>query len=312
MIYGIDALACAKYKDVIVKTLPAGWALGLFGSSVFGDSFSVAQALVNKASVIRVQLTWSDNHSYTKDHLALAIKEAKRYEALKGSARIMLSPYCEHNLKDLSFLDAVQKVAPSCTIVNTPMRGAMSTRYMNEVHGYDAKPPKTGPYNMSFDGQSCENSNIEAQKLRHKDAQIFFLWSARFNLKWSDNDTTPRPQRKALPDTDYMNSIIYLAGQKGATSAPKGWLVKSHSEKHNAADVKGDKLLVICPVKAQELTLKQGSKTVGSLYYYGPYSEGGYRYYSRIMGYKFGLVDVYVGSKKLATINGGFRDFVYR
>jgi hypothetical protein len=125
-------------------------------------------------------------------------------------------------------------------------------------------------------------------------------------------DTTPRPQRKAFPSKEYIQSIAYLFTDKGKTSIPKKTIIKSHSERHELGDTKGDKLLIIYPEKVNELTLKRNRKKIGSLRYYGSFDGGGFRYYAQSMGYKFEKCEVWIGKKKIADINGGFRDGTFR
>lgn len=313
MIFGLDLLAGAKYPKEVIKHLPSGWALGVFANT-FGDAFSLVEKVAKggKCPLIRVQLVWKDDHKFGTKELQLAIKEAKRYEKIRGHSQIELSPFCEHNLNNPDeWLSKVQAAAPSCRIVNTPWKGALSKRFKNEVHGDHKKP--TGPYNYSYDGTNSVDSNVTKDKQAHSDSDVFFFWHPRFNLKWSMKDTTPRPQRKAFPSSDLIKSVAYLATDKGDTSIPKNWLVKSHAEKHDAQDQKGDKLLIISPKKASEIILKRAGRVIDKLRLYGSFAGGGWRYYSQNWGYKLGAnLDVWLGGKNYGVINGGFRDPSFR
>ena len=323
MLCGLDLLAGAKYKKEVVKF--SGFALGIFAET-FGDAFPVVEAAIKAGcKLVRVQLIWSDSHSFGDKDIPKIKKLAAKYNQLANkypAADIRLSPFCEHNLGNPDkYLDICQLAAPSCTIVNTPWKGAFSKKYINEIHGDHAKPP--GRYQYSVDGGFKNDTDVmdidvEALKEKHKDAEILFLWSARFNLKWSMKDKTPRPQRKAFPTKDYVQSIAYLFTDKRKTSIPKKTTVKSHAENHGPdpitgkPDAKGDKLLIIYPERHDRLTLKRNGKKIGSLNYYGTFSGGGFRYYASTFGFKYGKCDVFAGSKKIAEINGGFRDGVYR
>ena len=312
MIYGLDLLAGAKYQKEVLRFLPPSFALGVFANT-FSDAFSLVEKVANngKCPLIRVQLVWKDDHKFGTKELQLAVKEAKRYERIRGHSQIELSPFCEHNLNDLSFLDRVQEAAPSCRIVNTPWKGKLSGKYKNEVHGSHKKP--TGAYNYSYDGTNCVDSNVTKDKQVYSDSDVFFFWHPRFNLKWSMKDTSPRPQRRAYPSGDLIRSVVYLATDKGNTSIPKNWLVKSHAEKHDAMDQKGDKLLIISPKRGNEIVLKRNGKAIDKLRYYGPFNGGGYRYYSQNWGYKLGPdLEIFLGGKKYGVCNGGFRDGNYR
>lgn len=313
MIYGLDLLAGAKYPKEVMKHLFSGWVLGIF-ANIFGDAFSLVERIAKRGDcpLIRVQLVWKDDHKFGEKELQLAIKEARRYEKIRGYSQIELSPFCEHNISNPDpWLSRVQDAAPSCRIINCPWKGGFSSRFKNEIHGDHKKP--SGPYNYSYDGTNCVDSNVTKDKATHASSDIFFFWHPRFNLKWSMKDATPRPQRKAIPSGDLIKSVVYLATEKGNTSLPKKWLYKSHSEKHGLSDVKGDKGLFIAPIRGSEIVLKRGKKVVARCNYYGPFDGGGFRYYAKTWGYKLGPdLEVWLGNKKYGVINGGFRDGNYR
>jgi hypothetical protein len=311
--YGLDVLAGAKYPEQ-VRRIPNQFAVGLFAET-FGDALPVVKReLESGRSFVRVHLLWRDNHSFGGAELKEARKLARRYQSLCAAfpGRIEISPYCEHNVptpdKDL---DKIQAEAPNCKLVNTPWKGGISRRYKNEVHGSHKKP--AGPYNYSYDGSNSVDADVEKDKAAHSGADYFFFWHPRFNLKWSLKDQTPRPQRKAKPSRDLVESVEYLQTAKGQTSVPKKWLVKSHAEKHGPEDLKGDKLLIISPKRVNEITLRRGAQKVGTLRYYGPFDGGGFRYYSPSFGYKLGMnLEIWIGSKVYGSINGGFRDGYFR
>lgn len=315
MIFGLDLLGAAKYKRVALMGLPKGWALGGFAET-FGDFFPVAEgALKRGCRYVRVHLLWSDSHSFSDADIPKVRKLSKKYNALAlkyPEATIEISPFCEHNLSNPDkYLDIVQDEAPLCYPVNTPWRGRESQKYKNEQHGTDAKGSTR--YNFSFDGSDCTNADVEKLKAKHKNADVFFFWAPRFNLKWSMKDDTPRPKRVAKPSKEYMASIVYLASEKGVTNPPKGWTVKSHAERHSANDMKGDKLLIIATQKANEILLKRGKKIIDTLRYFGPFDGGGHRYYSTKFGYHAGAnLEIWLNGKKHGYCNGGFRDGSYR
>lgn len=332
--FGLDLLGSAMYRRAAISALPPGFALGGFATT-FGDFYPVARAALKKGCpLVRVQLLWSDTHSFSPADLPQIRKLSAQYEKLAQAfprATIELSPCCEHNLQDPDrYLDAVQEAAPHCIPVNSVWRGALSKRYKNEVHG-DRAAPK-GPYNYSLDGGipnpaaardpkaakyfDCVDIDITALKKQHAAAEVFFLWHSQFNLRYSPKDTRPRPERlKApmLPSPKFIGSIAYQATDKGPTKLPPGWLPKSHAERHGLTDPKGDKLLIISPIKAPEITLKRNGKKIDTLKYYGPYSEGGHRYYSTRLGYESAPhCEVFANGKKYGTINPGFRSEKYR
>lgn len=115
------------------------------------------------------------------------------------------------------------------------------------------------------------------------------------------------------PGAEYQDSIEYLISEKGNTSVPKGWLIKSHAERHGFVDPKGDNLLVISKIKTNEVVLKKQGKVIAKLPYYAAYDGGGYRYYYSSYGFKLGAgLELFLNGKKYGTINGGFRDGSYR
>lgn len=319
MIQGLDLLAGATYKKEVTQ-FSKQFAIGLFAET-FGNAFPVAEsALKAGCKLIRVQLLWSDAHSFGDKDIPKIKKLAAKYNQLANkypAADIRLSPFCEHNLSSPDkYLDIAQLSAPSCQIVNTPWKGAFSKKYINEIHGDHAKPQ--GRYHYSFDGTECTNEDVEAYKKKYGDAEVFFMWSCRFNLRYREKDTTPRPQRikeskQRKPSNDYIEGVAYLFGEKGTYNLDNKTLLKSFSEKHDANDKKGDKLLFITPTKANAVILKRNGKQIGKLPYYGPFEDGRHRYYAPTFAYKYGAnVDVYVGNKHLGKVNCGFRSKPFR
>lgn len=322
---GLDFLALPKYVNTVVKEMPEGWALGCFANT-FGDAYpSVEKVLsLGRTPLVRVHLLWSDTHTYGDKDISIIRKEAKKYEKLKQrylSVEFQLSPFCEHNIKNPDkYLDIIKQEAPSCTPINTPWKGRLSSVYKNEIHGKSR--PINGRYNFSFDGTPCVDVDIEQYKSNHFSAEVFFYWDARFNGKWEATDTTPRPQRKGWPDSNLIDSIIYLSTHKGLTKLLPKWLFKSHSENKGNGDPRAEKPVFICPIKAKELRLKtRNGQVVDSLKYYGIYQDR-YRYYSSTYGYLTAektrriqgdpLSEVWIGNTKYGIINPGFRSGEFR
>lgn len=319
MIKGLDLLAGAKYSKEVIQ-FSRQMAIGLFAET-FGDAYPVAEAALKAGcKLIRIQLLWSDSHQFGDKDIKKVKKLAAKYNQLANkypAADIRLSPFCEHNISNPDkYLDITQLAAPSCTIVNTPWKGGFSKKYINEIHGDHAKPQ--GRYHYSFDGTEVTNEDVEAYKKKYCDAEVFFMWSSRFNLRYREKDTTPRPQRikeanQRKPTKDYIESIAYLFGNKGTYNLDKKTLLKSHSERHQFVDPKGDKMLIITPQKAKEVILKRAGKVIGKLAYYGIFEDGRHRYYAGTFAYKFGSdVEVFINNKKLGIVNCGFRSAPYR
>lgn len=316
----VDTLGAAKYGNEL-KAIPLNYGIGVFART-FGDAFPVVKKELERGrKYIRVNLLWSDAHAYGNKDLPFIRNESKRYNALcvaHPDATIEIAPFTEHNIsKPDPFLAEVKRHAPNCDKpINSVWNGSLTKNpeYKNEIHGNHSVPKIQGvAYNYSYDGTNSVDSDFVAMQGKHAKAELFCAWHPRLNGKWSMKDTTPRPQRKAWPNKELLESLVYLFTDKGFVTLPKNWLVKSHAEKHGPEDKKGDKLLIIAPIRANEIILKKEGKKTGTLPYYGPFDGGGFRYYAPQFGYKYGpYQDVFIGQKKHGTINGGFRHGNYR
>lgn len=310
----LDTLAAAQYGQEL-RHLPVEFGIRGFAKKEFGDFFPVAKAeLARGRPWVGVNLLWSDTHQFGDKDLAFVKKEAQRYQPLckQYPGKIELATFTEHNLTNPDkYHDEVQKVAPDCGIINSVWKGAFSKKYRNEVHGNHARPP--GRYNYSFDGTNSVDSNVVKYLQNHYQAEVFCMWHPRLNLRYRMKDTANRAQRvkeakERSPDKNMLLSLAYLFTPPGPINIPKNWLIKSHAEKHDANDAKGDKLLIISPVKAPSITLKRFGASIATLPYYGVFDGGGYRYYWNRFGYTAGAnLDVLIGKKNYGTINGGFR-----
>lgn len=323
---GLDVLGGAKYKDLLEDEWPQGFYMGIFAEA-FGDAVSTVSAVLhtNRCPGVRVQLVWDGLHSYGKHYSKKVVELSKKYNQVAKkfpNCRVELSPFCEHNIPTPdTFLDLVAENAPLCFPVNTPWKGGLSHKYKNEVHG--TAKPLAGNYNFSFDGTNCVDTNVTEYKQKHSSSDVFYFWHPRFNGKWSMNDKTGIVGRKGWPDEKLLDSVIYLRRDRGETEIPKTWLLKSHSERHGANDFKGDHLLMISPIKTDSIKLRARSgQLIDTLKYYGPYTEGGFRYYSNTWGYLVAerarriqgdsLLDVWESGKKYGVVNPAFRQNRYR
>lgn len=328
MIFGLDLLGAARFPRIALKGLPNDWAVGVFHDT-FGNVGSLVKDLAHsgKPRVIRVQLVWSDSHSFGSAEQAKAIKAAKFYEPLAKKypeIRWQLSPFCEHNLKAIDpILREIKKAAPHCEPVNTPWNGVLSKAYLNEIHA--GHHPILGPHNFSYDGKSSVDSNVTKDKREEKSAEIFFFWVPQFNLKLTVTDKTPRPERKAAPTLELIESVVFLSTKRGKVSLPKGYIWKTHSDQHEAPvpEPRACKPVLIAPQKIQKFRLVDASGvTVGELPYFGVFDGGGHRYYLGDWGYKVALearkrtgspvVGLFAGTTKVGEINPGFRAGTFR
>lgn len=322
MIYGVDTLGAPKYGKAFLS-IPRKFAVRSFATT-FGNFEPFARKWCASGGLfLGVDLLWDDAHKYGDKNVRELRKLCKIYEAVKRQFPLVdleLSPFTEHNLSNPDkYLDIAQESAPNCTIVNNPWKGALSRKYKNEVHGSMKAP--NGRYNYSGDGgldfkpDNAELVDCDITKLlqKHSNCERFYFWHSRNNGRYSMKDKTPRPNRSYWPTKEFLASEIYEFTDKGNISLPKGWSVKSHSEHHGKGEVKGDKLLIICPHDADFIILKRGSKVIVKLKSYGPFDGGGFRYYAPDFGYKYGAnLEVYIGSKKYGVCNGGFRTAPFR
>jgi hypothetical protein len=340
MMFGLDLLGAAMFSDLAIREFPKGWALGVFAVE-FGDAFPTVKRIVEsgRCPLVRVQLTWSRNrHIYTDEHFAVAKREAARYERLaiaNPKVQFELSTFCEHNLQDPDrYHDVIARIAPHCRIINSPYQGAFSKKYRNEVHG--SKAPPKGDYNYSYDGTGAVDSNVPKMRARHKRAKVFFFWTYQFNGKrngaTTDDHGNPLPyipptEREFWPDSELIDSVIYLHRPKGKAKidAKVKTLYKSHSDQQNPKPV-GRELnpVIITPKQTDciELVAKNG-QVVGIAPYFGTYKDGRHRYYAQVMGYQLAekakriqdgspIVRLRCAGKWLGTVNPAHRQGEFR
>lgn len=329
MRYGLDQLGCARYADLARREHPAGWAIGAFSKSVFGDSRPVIAPLLDsgRAPEARVHLLWSDSHTFNERSIREAEKEAKLWKPLSSVHKqaLQISPWCEHNarlplLKKLR--EAIMSILPDCEYVNTPWKGDYLPGARQEIHGnHDA--PK-GPYNYSFDGNPCVDSNVELSKEAHARADTFYLWTSQFNGRKNPNDSTPRPQRKAWPTSELIDSVIYLHRDRGSVKLPARWLWKSHADQHSVPpEPRALKPVFIIPPKVRRVELlADNGQVVAVSGSPQPFSDGRWRYYFDSFGYQLAekarriqghaVVAVVIDGKKRGTLNPAFRQGGFR
>ncbi|NDF13039.1 MAG: hypothetical protein EB060_09540 [Proteobacteria bacterium] len=333
MMYGLDYLGGAMYADVILREHPEGWAAGFFANT-FGDAWETIARLLatGRCPCVRIHAVWQDDHRYNaKRDDPVIMRELERANKLKSTfpqVQVQFSPFCEHTITGtaLTALFAkVKKAAGDLVLVNSSLKGATipASVGINEVHGKAGAP--RGAYNYSFDGQSCVDADVEATKERHKRAGIFFLWAPQFNGRKNLNDKTPRPERKAYPTSQLIDSVIYLHRTRGTVSLPSNHLWKSHADQHNAPkpEARALKPVYILPIKADRVELvADNGQVVAVSGGAQPYEDGRWRYYFPDFGYVMAekarrihakpTCTVRVGGKVVGTVNPAYRAGVFR
>ena len=334
--WGLDHLGIAKYGQLAADEHPDGWALGAFSRvDGFGDALPAVEKVIKtgRCPRVRLHLMWKDDHKFSSIDFHYIAKEARRVKCLIVKYPHIdwrVSGACEHTLKadkagELKRI-VMREMPTGVTYVNTPWikgGGALLGNTINEVHGAEARPPK-GAHQFSFDGSSCVDSDVTAIKARFSKADTFFFWGPQANGRLTTQDKTPRPQRKAFPTARYIDSWIYLSGDRGAVKLPKNWLIKSHADQHTVPpEPRAGKPVCIIPIKAREIKFTTtAGQVIATASYYGPFSGGGYRYYISDWGYLLAekakrisgtpTVEVRVNGKLYGTTNLAFRQGEFR
>lgn len=322
---GLDCLGLAKYSPTALSAFPKGYALGVF-SRTFGDSMPAAGKVVKSAGckALRVQLMWSFNdHNYADSDIKPMLEEAKRWNKFATehpNLKVYLSPFCEHKRSDSDkILHKVKEAAPKCEPVNSVYTGALSANYINEVHG-DKSPPKGGKgYIYSFDGTDMLDSDVQAMKSRHRDAIMWFGWTANFNgmleVPGPGEKAPPIEKRTAYPSSKLLASMKYvMENGKVGVNLPRNWLWKSHAEDKGIGDLRANKPVLLSPVKAASAQLLRGGKVVSNAPLYGSFPGGFWRYYFPEWGFEIAQktggapLDLSVGGKVYGKVNPAFRE----
>lgn len=341
--YGLDYLGGAKYVDVILREHPNGWAAGTFANT-FGDASRWVPRLLEtgRCPRFRVHAVWEDSHTYdSRKHDKIIVSEIRKWNAIKAkflNVDIQFSPFCEHRMNRAQIARLIDicmmETAGVLKLVNAAEKGARLNRgdVIEEYHG-SFQEGLTG-HNHSFDGLNQVDADIVKSNRVHVNANTQYFWHPRMNGRWNTKDVTPRPQRKGWADSKIIDSLIYQAQGKGNVSLPARWLLKSHAENHGpkngVPDAKGDKCMIICPVKASSVDLVAANgQVVERLSYLGTYDTKPkepvqrYRYYSDEWGYQIAdkakriqggnpVVSVRVGGRIYGTVNPAFRENEYR
>lgn len=309
--YGQDYLGGAKFQKAILENHDYSQGAGMFANT-FGDSLPLATALTDRhIPFLRIQLAWSDSHTFPESTFSSIGKEAKRFCPLSSKTKLYLSGACEHKLNltlATKLAQIVTLACPSATYVNVPMAGgAVLTNHINETHGVGK--PKSPKSSYSSDGSPSEDIDIQSLKDAFNNSVLFMFWTPRYNGRLEDNDPTPRSNRTGYADGKMIKSMLVLAKPKGATSLPKNWLYKSHSEHKPTPDPRAEKPVIIAPI--QTSVIKVGSEPFK---YYGKYTDGRHRYYASKWGYEIGTspLPITVLNKQIGIVNPSFRDGQYR
>lgn len=330
--WGLDYLGGAKFGDLLVREHPEGWASGFFANT-FGNAWPVIERLLatGRCPRVRIHAVWDDRHQYQpKEHDPIITRELRRANALKAkfpTIDVQFSPFCEHNIRGAQLVQLFTKVGNSAqglTLVNSVYQGdTLPGDVVNEVHGTHKKP--RGAYNYSFDGLSAVDANTQKIKEQYCDAQTFYFWVPQFNLRKNTNDTTPRPQRKAVPTSALIDSVIYLHRDKGETKLDRKHLWKSHADQHEVPipEQRAHKPVFISPVDARRIELvADNGQVVAVMQRTSNFTDGRPLYRLPEMGYQVAekarrihgkpTVKLVANGKVIGVVNPAFRENAYR
>lgn len=215
MRYGHDFLGGARYPDVVKKSLPRDWVLGILlqDFTPFEESLKLVEWALQNGHDVRAHCDWEDDHEWSERQLNSAVLACAAVDALAvryPGRKVYLSPLLEHRLRDAAarkFFKRVKRAAPHCIIVNCGPEGVKGT--VREIHG--GGPVPKGRYIYSFDGKEMEEELfISTMKRKHARAEIFFGWRWDRNGKKDRNDKTPRPNRKHWPTVEGVKNDTRL------------------------------------------------------------------------------------------------------
>lgn len=292
MLYGIDALGLAAWPKDAIRALPRDFALGAFANT-FGSVWAILRRIGGQFPRVRVHAIWEDDHKYIPEkHDNIIRAEFAQFLACAQKfpgTDWQFSPFCEVDGDLRPILKELRKSWPR--LINSVMRGpwVRPSLALNEGHGLSPHPPGT-TWNYSTDGDSCVDMDMTALKRTHKAAETFFLWHAAFNGKLSDGDKTPRPERKAWPTTQLIESIAYLKNREGNVSIPENWIWKSHADRHNTPpEARAYKPVLIATVNQPEIVLRGHTGRVIARMPNGGLYQDGERFLYRLDEYGYEL-----------------------
>ena len=280
----------SEYGDIAKKGHPKGFANVTF-TNTFSDAYDEIDDLLSTGKVPfqKYDLTWRDNHKFTKKDFPKIVKEAEKYAKLAEKHKDVecaFSGATEHTLNKKDATDLANKVLAvipaRCVYVNNPWvgKGAFidpSPRIWNETHGADAKPPNIGGKHIfNFDGSDAFDYDVEKIKKRFPNAEVFYFWTSQNNGRKNRNDPTPRPQRKAWPTVELLEMEGFLATKQGSVKLPKPteitckgkrikvpYTVKPKADQHNVPpENRALKPVYLFPIQADKLELRDDAGNV--------------------------------------------------
>ena len=341
MRYGGDYLGGRNFEKAMMEAHPVGGVGGIF-LRTFGDARKTVERMAasGKFSEIVVHLAPFDNsHRYQISKYGPQVRADAAWleEVSKANPHcvLMLSPFCEHNHPRSvmePFMMDLQKIAPSCLLVNSVWKGETIPGIITEIHIPSSKLlPKIprGEYTVSFDGIGGDTRiqyqgdfpdvDVPSILAHYATARHIRFWNFRCNGKFGNKDTTPIAQRKHWPDAHYLTGHLWMMRQReGRVSWPKSQLMKSFADDHgNTGVTKDNKLMAILPIQGRTVNVYDSrGKQIDTLRRVKDDHTGqpkGGRFYSALYAYQVGdLAQRNTGSRLIRIGDSPLTDADFR
>lgn len=208
-------LASKNFKiKVITEVVPKDFAIGTLDDS-FGDALPKIERLSKQGyTKFFVHCNWT-----AVTHKIIALKKLKEkcdkwQDFAKSSGSLLwLSHSLEYDEpnenKVKKRIDMIKKLAPSSVPVNSWYKGATVAGVLTERHGdITVKPGEI----VSTDGVDWREINLKNYIARNKHAYMTALWRHEFNLRKTNEDSTPIQDRKVIPTVGMMRDLLTTAG----------------------------------------------------------------------------------------------------
>lgn len=215
---GIDYLGLGHRKYPIadiIRLTPKGTPIGAFFDT-FGDVRKNLRKVLSsgKFPACRIHLWWSTAHiiaplSVVKRGSKAMEKFAKEFPAVKFYVSHSCEPYETDKKTAQKRIDIIRKLAPSVIPVNCIAgKGAALPGVINENHPHQGKTSLSKPFIVSNDGRDILEMDAQRFQRDHKDAELCFLWTSRFNLRDPGETNPPPPKQRTKPPSKELIKCI--------------------------------------------------------------------------------------------------------
>lgn len=318
MIARLDYLGAGHPKWPVkasIQRLPEGFAVAVLDDEgTFGRCMGYIRKLLKARPDVKhlvSHLHWSaGNHAIIPmDKLARILPEYQQLARDFPGTTIYVSHTLEYNEPSVMELSKrvklIKDLAPKCVPVNCYYKGVAIEGFITEKHGGSDLKVAAGDI-LSTDGaaKGLGGPDCDFMKIIRNNTKALFVaaWAPRFNLRQSVEDggvLLPPKKRVAIPSPRYFSDVASLLLPWGPAPAPtfehnfpfqpfKGpelWKTFAEDEAKPDGSLGKDPRaclpLFICRQKRPFVQmLACNGKRIGKLALYGPYSGGGWRYYS--------------------------------